>query len=328
MSSTVQIYPLQVPCVVFSKSDNREYCLYLIRTRMSGSLDGLSAEKALLVQTGLSRGSKLEMSLACSDVPRMDVMSKSDPFCVVYIRAGEDCWNKLGTTETIVDTHSCRWARKFFIDQKSVCSNLRFEVYDRDSERENLKDHDFIGYVEGKLVLSILESDKSCIKLELSREGVQKKVGFLSVTLDWIEKPLINYDVTFEVQVGYSVRAKMYFQIMKKIPPDSQYVPVFRSQLLAKHDAQFEPTTLKLSQLSAGSSSRVFRIELFQFYPMGRSKVLGFVRTSVDELSEATANTKIPWNSCNTGLDTARVFVTSKGQTRRQANVFQISILE
>lgn len=295
---------------------------------MSGSLDGLSAEKSLLVETGLSRGSKLEMRLACSGVPKMDVMSNSDPFCVVYIRAGADRWDKLGTTETIVDTHSCRWTRRFFLDKKSVCSVMRFEVYDRDSERENLKDHDFIGYVEGKLVMSILEGDKSCIKLELLREGVQKKLGFLSIFLDWIEKPLINYNVTFEVQVKYSVRAKMYFQIMKKIPCDSQYVPVFRSQLLAKTAVQFEPATLKLSQLSAGSSSRVFRIELFQFYPMGRSKVVGFVRTSVDELSEAMTNTKMQWNSCNNGLDNAKVFVTSKADNPMSAKVFQISILE
>lgn len=295
---------------------------------MNNPLHALSAEKALLVETAFTHGSKLEMNLACSDVPKMDLMSKSDPFCVVYLRVGNDCWQKLGTTETIVDTHSCKWTRKFFLDKDKLCSELRFDVYDRDSARDALKDHDFIGFVEGRYIMSILESDKCSVKLQLSREGAKGKLGMLAITLDWIEKPIINYDVTLDMQIGYSVRAKMFFQIMRKIPCDSQYVPVFRSELLAKDDTQFEKTKLKLSHLSAGSSSRTLRIELFQFHPMGRSKVLGFVRTSVDELSQAAPNTKMPWNSCNNGFDDARVFVTPKVDNPASGKVFQISIIE
>lgn len=288
----------------------------------------LSADKALLVETGFARGARLELSLACSAIPRMDVMSKSDPFCVFYLRAGKDCWERVGKTETIVDVSSCRWVKKFYIEKTFVASEMRLEVYDRDTERDILKDHDFIGFVEGRFIFNMLEDDQHHTKLALAREGQKKGSGFLSMTLDWVEKPIVNYDVTITVQVEYSVRSKMYYQLMKKTQGDVHYVPVFRSQLLDKDDAEFEPCTVRLSQLSGGSSSRTFRIELFQFFPMGRSKVLGFVRTSVDSLDKFTEKGKIPWNSCNNGLDKPTVLVTKKSTPVRSGKAFLISIIE
>lgn len=40
-----------------------------------------------------------------------DVASKSDPFCIVYAEDGEDM-DQVCMTETIYDTHSCKWVQK------------------------------------------------------------------------------------------------------------------------------------------------------------------------------------------------------------------------
>lgn len=297
---------------------------------MAGSLEELSPEKVHLIETGFARGSKLELSLSCSDIPRMDVMSKSDPFCIAYIRAGEDCWEKLGKTETIYDTHECKWARKFYISKLCmVGSAMRFEVYDRDSERDVVKDHDFIGYTEGKPVLQMFDDEVSHNKMEIGRHGKDGKLGFLYLTLDWIERPLINYNVTFQVELEYSMRAKMFYQVMRKTFSDSQYIVVFRSKLLDKDQTQFASATLRLSQLSAGCSSRMFRIELFQFHPMGRSKVMGYFKTTVDELTNRTqSSAQMEWNPCSDALSTAVVYASTQHDSPKSGKTFKISIIE
>lgn len=38
-------------------------------------------------------------------------MSKSDPFCLVYAK-NEDKWERICMTETIYDTHRCKWVQK------------------------------------------------------------------------------------------------------------------------------------------------------------------------------------------------------------------------
>lgn len=286
--------------------------------------EGLSPEQAHLVRTGFARGSQLEMSLACSGVPKMDVLSNSDPFCVVYSRSSGKEWESLGSTETIIDSHTCSWTKKFYISSQRICAEFRFEVYDRDSPREKLKDHDFIGYVEGKHVMSILESKKSTAKYQILRSGAKGSYGVLTATLDWIEKPIANYDLIFEVQIKYSVRAKLYYQVMRRVPCDNQYVLVHRSGLLGKDDSQFEQGKIKLSLLSAGSITRMFRIEILQFCSMGKSKVLGFIRTNVEELSKAEPTKILPWIACHNGFDEANVWVTPRIEKGRK--IFQISI--
>ena len=51
---------------------------------------------------------KVELSISCSSLPNLDLLSKSDPICVLYTKAstaksGRDSWVKYGMTEMIKD---------------------------------------------------------------------------------------------------------------------------------------------------------------------------------------------------------------------------------
>lgn len=276
----------------------------------------------------LTGGGMLEMSLGCNDVPKMDVLSNSDPFCVVYSREGIDCWKKHGFTETIIDNHNCRWVRKFFINATLAQTEVRFEVYDRDSKRDDLRDHDFIGYVEGRLVTKMLNEGKTFINPDILREGSNGNNGTLYIALDWIEAPRMDIEITLKMQVKYSTRVKLYYQIMKESSDGSQNLLVYRSKLLEKNEVKFEPTILKLTQLSGGSTSRALRIELFVFHPMGKNKLLGFVKTSVDELAKTRQNVSLKWNSCSSKLQNAVVFASSEGDTMPYNKTFEICVVE
>lgn len=296
---------------------------------MASSYEELTADRKLLVETAFARGSKMELSLSCSDIPRMDVLSKSDPFCVMYIRNREEQWQKLGKTETIRDTHECKWVRKFYLrDTATVGAEMRIEVYDRDSERDTLTDHDFIGYVEGRVVLGMVAEEVGHVGLELCRaKGGEGKYGKLFVTMDWVEKPLINYNVRFEVRVeGKGSIGRVFYQIVRRTFLESQYVVVYRSEVSGKGCAMFEEACMRLSLLGAGCRGRTFRIEVLEFRGMGRSRVLGYVKTNLDELSWLGHQKELRWHASGNGLENARVLAWMRHDSPRSGKTFVIAI--
>ena len=51
--------------------------------------------------------SKVELSISCNNLPKMDRFSKSDPMCVLYQsneRGGRRYWDKEDQTEVIKDS--------------------------------------------------------------------------------------------------------------------------------------------------------------------------------------------------------------------------------
>lgn len=295
---------------------------------MPNSFEELAEDRRLLVQTAFARGSKLELSLSCSDIPRMDVLSKSDPFCIVYLRRSEENWEKLGKTETIYDTHECKWVRKFYMhDTTAVGAEMRVEVYDRDSERDAVVEHDFIGYVEGRLVLKMVADELGHVRVELCRDKGVGKFGNLFVTMDWVEKPLINYNVRFEVRVkGGGLKGKVYYQIMRRTFLESQYVGVHRSGVSEKGGGVFEEACMRLSLLGAGCGERKFRVEVFEFRGMGRSRLLGYLKTSVNELSRLGGQKELEWHVCGNGLENAKAIAWMRHDSPRSGKTFVIAV--
>ena len=95
----------------------------------------------------------VELSLSGKDLADMDLFSKSDPFCVLYIRDNKtQQWLCIDRTETIDNTLHPEWQKKFVMQYKfEERQVLKFEVYDSDGNSSNLELHDFIGSLECSL---------------------------------------------------------------------------------------------------------------------------------------------------------------------------------
>lgn len=53
------------------------------------------------------------------DLKNKDVMSKSDPVCVIYMKeTGQDRFYEIGRTEMVKDSLSPQWMRKFEVDYR------------------------------------------------------------------------------------------------------------------------------------------------------------------------------------------------------------------
>ncbi|KAG4070854.1 hypothetical protein HA402_011080 [Bradysia odoriphaga] len=89
--------------------------------------------------------SQIEMTLSCRNLTNMDVMSKSDPFCIVFMKEShQDRYFEVGRTEPIDDNLSPEWVKKFILNYNfETIQKIRFEVWDKDPSGT-----DFIGEYE------------------------------------------------------------------------------------------------------------------------------------------------------------------------------------
>uniref|UniRef100_A0A8C3AHB3 Copine 3 n=1 Tax=Cyclopterus lumpus TaxID=8103 RepID=A0A8C3AHB3_CYCLU len=103
---------------------------------------------------------KVELTISCENLMDMDVFSKSDPLCALYINTSGSHWY-----EVCIRTHVTRYGydsrpcfELFVIDYYfEMVQRMKFCVYDIDNDTHDLGDDDFLGELEctlGQIVSS------------------------------------------------------------------------------------------------------------------------------------------------------------------------------
>lgn len=99
----------------------------------------------------------MELTISCENLMDMDVFSKSDPLCALYLNTGSH-WYEFGRTEMILNCLNPKFSKKFVLDYYfEMVQRLKFCVYDIDNDSHSLEDDDFLGELEctlGQIVSS------------------------------------------------------------------------------------------------------------------------------------------------------------------------------
>uniref|UniRef100_A0A3Q4H444 C2 domain-containing protein n=1 Tax=Neolamprologus brichardi TaxID=32507 RepID=A0A3Q4H444_NEOBR len=99
--------------------------------------------------TATQCATKVELSISCENLMDMDVFSKSDPLCALYINTSDSQWYEFGRTEMILNCLNPKFAKRFVIDYYfETVQRLKFCVYDIDNDTYDLSDDDFLGELE------------------------------------------------------------------------------------------------------------------------------------------------------------------------------------
>ncbi|XP_041824480.1 copine-3-like [Melanotaenia boesemani] len=92
---------------------------------------------------------KVELTVSCDKLMDMDVFSKSDPLCVLYIYTSGTHWCELGRTEKVMNCLNPKFSRRFVVDYYfETVQRLKFCVYDIDTDNYDLSYDDFLGELE------------------------------------------------------------------------------------------------------------------------------------------------------------------------------------
>ena len=128
--------------------------------------------------------SKVQLFISGRKLKDLDVFSKSDPLCKVFIRTGTaQNWTPLGQTETIDNNLNPDFATSFTVEyffEKE--QHLKFEMYD-----EDVQSLEHIGNCEVKLG-KIVGSQKQTFLGELTLPGKSASRGKLIVRADAIKE--------------------------------------------------------------------------------------------------------------------------------------------
>uniref|UniRef100_A0A8C4NRR6 Copine 3 n=1 Tax=Dicentrarchus labrax TaxID=13489 RepID=A0A8C4NRR6_DICLA len=144
---------------------------------------------------------KVELTISCENLMDMDIFSKSDPLCALYINTSGSQWYEFGRTEMILNCLNPKFAKKFIIDYYfEMVQRLKFCVYDIDNNTYDLSDDDFLGELE--CTLGQVVSNRQMTRQLLLKDKRPAGHGTITVSGRFVSfrDNTVNYELDLFVQ--------------------------------------------------------------------------------------------------------------------------------
>ncbi|XP_054924438.1 copine-8-like isoform X1 [Dermacentor andersoni] len=236
---------------------------------------------------------KVEISVSCRHLKQKDLLSKSDPMCVLFMRTCDtDQWLEVGRTETVRDTLDPNFVTKFLVDYYfEERQQLMFKMYDVDSKSVNLQNHDFLGQVASTLGELVAYQGRQ-VKLQLT--GLSGDCGTILLTVEEVLDCKRVIDMQWQ---GKKLDSKDWFGKSDpflefcRVSEDNSYTAVFRTEVVKRNlNPTWRPFTIQMRQLSGGDDDRTLRVACYDWDLDGGMSsshdLIGEFHTNVRTLSQ------------------------------------------
>lgn len=196
----------------------------------------------------------LDIHVSCRDLPKLDVTSESDPMVVMFIpdRSGRDL--ECARTEVIWNNPNPDFIKIFqamYIFETE--QPLKFGIYDVDSEKNRLEEHDFIGYA----TISVYQLASNCdreVRLDIiNPRSPNKARGSLILVAQQCQAS--RSVLTGQIKVRKMKKMRTFsrnnpFFILSKPSEAGRSLPVFRSETYMRcYECTWNPFTVPLRTL-------------------------------------------------------------------------------
>jgi len=230
----------------------------------------------------------VELTLSCDNLRNLDLMSKSDPFCVVYYKdnSKQREFMEIGRTETIYDNLKPRWQKKIILDYNfEQRQYLKFSVYDSDSSSTYLDSHDFLGSAEASLG-EIVSTQSQGFSRSLTGGGD----GLVRVVAEELSQ---NKEVLNLKMAGAKLDKKDFFgksdpfmEIFRS-SESGQYILVHRTEVIKNTlNPDWRPFQLSVRSLCNGDDERDLKFDVYDWNKSGSHEIIGTFHTTVRNLRE------------------------------------------
>lgn len=227
----------------------------------------------------------VELSVSCNNLRDMDVMSKSDPVCVLFVK-NNNRWMEFARTEMITDSLSPSWMKKFIIDYKfEERQMLKFSIYDLDSSSAQLSHHDFLGEIETSLAEIVSSQSKGFCKkfnkpytgrIQIISEEVSSNKEEVTITFN-----AINLD-----KKDFFGKSDPYLEI-RKSTESNQYVVIHRTEVIMNNlNPKWKQFTLSVATLCNGDYQRDLKFTVYDWDSNGSPDFIGSFHTNLDKLRQ------------------------------------------
>lgn len=248
--------------------------------------------------------SLVQLSFQASGLRNRDVMSTSDPMLVVYGIAQGGQEEELGRSETIPNTLNPKWVYHLTIEYRfEEIQPLRFVVYDVDSnykektsDKFRLEKQDFLGEVKTTLA-EILASPPHVLTRPLQAgligTDLVRPTGTLTIRAEEVgnefgrpeEVELALRGTNLENMETFS-KSDPFLRI-SKLAADGAWTPVYQTEEIPNNlNPTWKPFSRTLQQICNGNKDRTLLLECYDYNSNGKHKLIGGVKTTVNQLQE------------------------------------------
>lgn len=227
--------------------------------------------------------SQIELTLSCRNLINTDILSKSDPYCVVSMReAWQDQYYEIARTETIDDTLNPAWVKKVILNYNfETIQKIKFEVRDEDTQG-----YDFLGSYETTLSDLVSYSGRQYIG-KLQGMSVQNCGDIIIVTEEvssckQIAK--IKFRAEHLPKLGW-IYSNDPFLVISRSNEDGSYSVVTKTEpVKGTQSPSWQPFTIRATTLCNGDFERTIKIDCYDHRNNGNHKLIGTCYTSLRSL--------------------------------------------
>ncbi|XP_071961411.1 copine-8-like [Antedon mediterranea] len=232
---------------------------------------------------------KVEVSIACRNLSDRDVMSKSDPMCVLYTtKLGTKEYAEYERTEQVKNTLNPEFVHKFNLTYCfEECQRLRFEIYDVDSPKQALDKHDFLGGIDCTLG-EILGASGNKLTKPLDVNG--KNSGEILIYAEEVSE---CKDLATFTMKGHKLDRKDFlgksdpFLIFYRSNEDNSYTIVHKTEVIRNTlDPNWRPFALMVRKLCNGDYERSIKVECYDYDNDGSHDLIGEFITNMRQFAE------------------------------------------
>lgn len=227
----------------------------------------------------------VELHVAAKNLKDMDVITVSDPICVLYLYQNGK-WTEFMRTEVVWNNLNPEWVTFFTILYVfEIRQPLLFRVFDVDSEKADLTKQDFIG--EATIDLSQIVSSAGTTQLQLTVPNKRENRGTLLITPEQVENCASVVEGEIQGIELKKVRALFKndpFFVIAKSAEGGRFLPVYQSEVDRK--MKWKPFKVPYQVLCNVDPDRPLRVTFFDHRSTKAAVPIGFFDTTFSNLSE------------------------------------------
>lgn len=229
---------------------------------------------------------QVEMTLSCRNLINMDIVTKSDPFCVIYMKEPwQEQYCEIARTEHIDDTLNPEWVKKIIINYNfETIQHIKFEVRDQDVLEDSFD------------LLGIFETSLSDLVAFSSRQFVGKLRG--KSIRDYGEIVIVTEEVSnckqiVDVQFRAENLTKLSwfckndpFLVIYRSNEDGSYSVVAKTETVqSTQNPTWKSLIMRATSLCNGDMDRSIKIDCYDYRQSGSHRLIGTCHSSLRTLN-------------------------------------------
>ncbi|KAJ1521162.1 hypothetical protein ONE63_002857 [Megalurothrips usitatus] len=243
--------------------------------------------------------SEVEVTVSCRSLRGKDLLSKSDPLCVAYIQPfGQNRWVEIYRSEVINNNHDPDFAKKLQLPYRfEEQQNLKFGIYDVDSDSSDLRDHDYLGAATCSLG-QIISNGKVKLPLLKHESSTHSERGFIILMAE--ELAALKDEAVIQFS-GHKLDKKDFFGksdpflVISKSQESGDYSIVHKTEVIkCTLNPKWAKFTIPVRTLCNGDYDRNLKISCYDWNASGNHSFIGEFFATLKELSRPGVANSFP----------------------------------